>query len=212
VSAAATADTTNSRSAPDKQTKVNQMMDTIVRPQHVSTGWDGAAYPASQQPSGYNWDAGQPNEYLPADTRPSRGRGPRIDQTKFWVGALLTAMLTALGGIIGLVVAHGIAHVPVLFLDGSGLVPVHAAVYGLVTALIALVAAGLYNGMLHVAPRPAVYYCWLIGLLTLLAGLLPFTTAAVLSSQVALAAMNVLVGLIILVMVPLAAENARTER
>jgi hypothetical protein len=191
---------------------VSQMMDTIARPQQVPTGWDGAAYPAGQQPSGYTWDAGQPNDYLAPGTQPSRRRGPTIDQTRFWVGALLTAMLAALGGIIGLVVAQGIVHVPVLFVGGSGLVPVHAAVYGLVTALIALAAGGLYNGMLHVAPRPAVYYSWLIGLLTLLAGLLPFTTTAVLSSQIALAAMNVLVGLIILVMVPLAAENARTER
>jgi Family of unknown function (DUF6069) len=189
------------------------MMDTIARPQHVSTGWDAAAYPAGQQPSGYAWDAGQ-NEYFATDNQPPRSghRRPVIDQTRFWVGALLTALMAALGGIIALVVAKGIVHVPVLFVGGSGLVPVHAAVYGLATALIALAAAGLYNGMLHVAPRPTVYYCWLIGLLTLLAGLLPFTTTAVLSSQIALAAMNVLVGLIILVMVPLAAENARTER
>jgi Family of unknown function (DUF6069) len=190
------------------------MMDTMARPQTTSPGWDGATYPAGQQPAGYGWHAGQRNEYFAAETQaaPSRRRGSAIDQTRFWVGALLTAMMAALGGIIGLVVTKGIVHVPVLFLGGSGLVPVHAAVYGLASALIALAAAGLYDGMLHVAPRPTVYYCWLIGLLTLLAGLLPFTTTAVLASQVALAAMNVLVGLIILVMVPLAAESARTER
>lgn len=140
--------------------------------------------------------------------------GPRVrlDQMRYWVGAGITAVVAALAGVVGLVVTHGIAHVPVLAQDGGHLTAVHALSYGLIAAGIGLVAAALYNAMLHVAPRPTVYYCWLTGLLTVLATLIPFTmSTAHLSSQVALAGMNLLVGLVIVILVPFAAQSATTR-
>jgi hypothetical protein len=63
--------------------------------------------------------------------------------------------------------------------------------------------------MLHVAPRPVAYYSWLTAMVTALAALLPFTTTAGLHSQIAFAAMNLAVGLSIMILVPMAAVNAR---
>jgi hypothetical protein len=132
-----------------------------------------------------------------------------IDQVRYWVGAAITAVVAALVGVVGLIVAHGIVHVPVMFGSGHALTPVNATLYGLVAAAIALGAAGLFDGMLHVAPRPVAYYSWLIALLTILAALLPFTTTAVIGSQIAVSAMNLGVGLIVMILVPMAAVNAR---
>jgi Family of unknown function (DUF6069) len=131
-----------------------------------------------------------------------------IDQVRYWVGAGLTALVAALVGIVGLVVAHGIVHVPVLLGSGSSLTPVHSALYGLSVVGLALAAAGLYDGMLHVAPRPVTYYGWIVALVTALATLLPFTTTVGLHSQIAFAVMNLAVGLSIAILVPLAAVNA----
>jgi Family of unknown function (DUF6069) len=153
--------------------------------------------------------------YRPSDSAMPPSGAParaRLDQMRFWVGAGITAVVAALAGVVGLVVTHGIVHVPVLAQDHGALTTVNAVTYGLIAAGIALVAAALYNAMLHVAPRPALYYCWLTGLLTVLATLIPFTMAsAQLSSQVALAGMNLLVGLVIVIMVPFAAQSATTR-
>jgi hypothetical protein len=132
-----------------------------------------------------------------------------IDQLRYWVGSALTALVAALVGIVGLVVAHGILHVPVMFGSATALTPVHVGVFGLASAGIALAAAALYDGLLHVAPSPRAYYSWLIALLTVLAVLLPFTTGAGLHSQIAFAAVNLGVGLVTLILVPIAAVNAR---
>jgi hypothetical protein len=132
-----------------------------------------------------------------------------IDQVRFWVGSAITAVVAALVGVVGLIVAHGIIHVPVMFGSGTALSPLNATMYGLAAAGIALGAAGLFDGMLHVAPRPVTYYSWLIALITVLAALLPFTTTATLHSQLVLGAMNAAVGVIIMILVPMAAVNAQ---
>ena len=123
-----------------------------------------------------------------------------IDQVRFWVGAGLTALIAALIGVIGAVVAHGIVHVPMM---------VNPAAFGLASAGIALAAAALYDGMAHVAPRPTAYFAAVAALVTTLATLLPFTFTGTLHTQIVMAAMNLGVGLVVLILVPMAAVNAR---
>jgi hypothetical protein len=127
-----------------------------------------------------------------------------IDQVRFWVGAGLTAAVTALVGLIGMVVAHGILHVPVLLGSANGLAPVPALGYAAVLVALTLTAAGLYDGMLHVAPRATAYYSALISLLTTLAVLLPFTDSAALESKIAFAVMNLGAGICLLILIPMA--------
>jgi hypothetical protein len=129
-----------------------------------------------------------------------------IDQVRYWVGAGITAGITALVGIIGLVVVHGIIHVPVALGSGHA---VNSGLYGLILVALALGAAALFDGMLHVAPRPITYYSWLVAMVTALATLLPFTTTAGLHSQIAFGAMNLTTGLVIMILIPFAAVNAR---
>ena len=139
-------------------------------------------------------------------TPPADNYSAGIDQVRYWVGAGLTAAVTALVGIIGLVVAHGIVHVPVELGSGHA---INSGMYGLLLVVLALGAAALFDGMLHVAPRPITYYSWLMAMVTALATLLPFTTSVGLHSQIAFAAMNLATGLVIMILIPFAAVNAR---
>ncbi len=138
------------------------------------------------------------------------GRFTVVDQGRFWVGAVLTAGVAALAGVIGLVIAQDLLQVPVS-LASIGLTGAHVSTYGLLAALVAMLAALAYDGMLAFAPRPAVYYGWLTGLLVTLTVLLPFATPVAIGSQLALALINLVVGVSIMVLVPVAASNARTR-
>lgn len=133
----------------------------------------------------------------------------KIDQGKFWVGAVLAAGAAALTGVVAMIVANGILRIPVVFGGGGSVDLVHLRSYGMVAAAVALLVAGLYDAMIHFAPRPGVFFGWLGGLATMLVALLPFTTTAPLESQIVLGAMNLLVGAVILALVPAAAISAR---
>jgi Family of unknown function (DUF6069) len=126
-----------------------------------------------------------------------------IDRVRYWVGATLTAAIAGLAAMVGITVLTGILGVQ----PGAG--AIDPAVYGLASAGAALGASALYYAMLHVAPRPGTYYGWLAGLLTLLAVVLPFAGAAALASQIGLAGLNLMVGIVVAVLVPIAAVQAR---
>lgn len=144
-----------------------------------------------------------------ADPTPVR-KGIRVDQGRYWVGALLTSAVAAMAGVIGIVIAQDLLRVP-LSMASIGLAGAGAGTYALVAVLVAMLASLAYDGMLMFAPRPTVYYCWLAGLLTALAVLLPFTAPVAIGSQAALAIINLVVGVAIMTLVPVAATNARSR-
>ena len=145
----------------------------------------------------------------PAATNPVSGIR-HIDQARFWVGAVLTSTVAALGGVIGLVVAQDLLHIS-LSQSPLAVGPIDITNYGLLAGVVAMLAAVLYAGLLAFAPRPSVYFGALGGLLTALAVLLPFTVATAVGGQIALAAINLVVGVLILSLIPVAASNARTQ-
>ena len=67
----------------------------------------------------------------------------------------------------------------------------------------------LYAVLVNFAPRPGLYFGWIVGLVTLLAALLPLTTGAVIVDHLALAGINLVVGLVITGLVPVAAVRSR---
>jgi hypothetical protein len=131
----------------------------------------------------------------------------RMDQQRFWVGAILTSAVAGLAGVIGLIIAQDLLHVP-LTLSSTGVPILHVGSYGTLIGLFSMLAGVLYAGMVAFAPRPTVYYGTLTGLLTALAVLLPFTASGSLTAQLALAAINLVVGVLIMTLIPIAAVNA----
>jgi hypothetical protein len=132
-----------------------------------------------------------------------------IDQGRYWVGATLTAAVAALAGVIGMVVANSLLHLPMAGPSVGVGTGAHIATYGMIAALIALLAALVYDGMRAFAPRPTLYYTTVAALLTALAVLLPFTAGGAITAAIALGAINLLVGILIMTLVPVAAVNAQ---
>ncbi len=123
-----------------------------------------------------------------------------LDHVRFWVGAGLAAAITAMAALVGLLLIGGILHVSV---------PVGAGTYAIIAAAIVIGASALYNLMLHVAPHPTAYYGALAAVGIALAVLLPFTVSMGLYSQIAYGGLNLVVGLMIAFLVPMAAVAAR---
>jgi hypothetical protein len=128
-------------------------------------------------------------------------RALRVDQARFAAGAALTTGVAALTALIGIVVARGILHLAVFGTSALG--------YTLGVAGAAVAAALLFDAALHIAPHPRAYFGAIVALATALAMAVPFTTAASLGVQAALAVTNLAVGLVVGFLVPLAADSAR---
>lgn len=121
-----------------------------------------------------------------------------IRQGWYWGGAVATAIVASLVGVVGVLVFSDIVGIPILppaDVLGTGsdqirYVPV--AVGGTVIAAI-----GLYV-LLVATPRPTDFFAWIMGLVTVVVALLPFTVNdATLASQLATGATNLLVSLAI---------------
>ena len=90
----------------------------------------------------------------------------RIDTARFWVGTALTAGISALAAFIALIISNDLLHIPVLIREGGHLVAVGYGAYALIAAAAAVTASVLYTVLLHFAPRPGLYYGWIVGLVT----------------------------------------------
>ena len=73
----------------------------------------------------------------------------------------------------------------------------HTGEYVLVAALVALVAAGLLYLLVLSTPQPTVFFRWIIGLVTLIAVVYPFSSGAPLDQKFATAAVNLVLGIAI---------------
>ena len=67
----------------------------------------------------------------------------------------------------------------------------------LVAAAAALLATGLAHLLLVATPRPMLFFTWIVGLVTLLLVLFPFSTSAPLSQKIATAAVDLVIGVAI---------------
>ena len=67
----------------------------------------------------------------------------------------------------------------------------------LVAALVALVAAGLLYLLMLSTPQPDLFFRWIIGLVTLIAVVYPFSSGAPLDQKFATAAVNLVLGIAI---------------
>jgi hypothetical protein len=105
-----------------------------------------------------------------------------------------------MAALVGLLLIGGILQISV---------PVSVGAYAMIAAAIVIGASALYNLMLHIAPHPTTYYGALAAVVICLAVLLPFTVSMALFSQIAFAGLNLVVGLMIAFMVPMAVVAAR---
>lgn len=131
------------------------------------------------------------------DREPEPGR-PRVDAGKLWPGGIATAVVAALIALVGVLICRWLFNVPLLSPRQNGAYgDVHTTDFMLVAAAAALLATGLAHLLMLSTPRPLAFFGWIIGLATVLAVLLPFSTAAPLDAKVATAAVDLVLGIAI---------------
>jgi len=134
---------------------------------------------------------------MPAGREPASTR-PRVDAGKLWAGGIATAVVAALVALVGVLVCRWLFNVPLLSPKSDGAYgDVHTTTMVLVAAGAALLATGLAHLLLLGTPRPMTFFGWIIGLATVLAVLLPFSTSAPLDAKIATAAVDLVLGICI---------------
>ena len=119
-----------------------------------------------------------------------------MDAGRLWAGGLATAVVAALIAIVGIVIARGIFHIPVLAPNRSGTWgDADTLTYALVAFGVGLFATALMHVLLVATPSPFVFFGWIIGLCTLVAALAPFATSAEMASKVSTALINLAIGI-----------------
>lgn len=149
---------------------------------------------------------GDPTAYrgAPADQRPV------VDANRLWSGGLATAVVAALIGLVGVLIARTVLRIAVY-------APVDTAVFGdsatallcTVAAAAALAATGLAHLLLLSTPRPLAYLGWIVGLLTVVVAVAPFMTDGPLAVALAVAVIHLVIGLAIGSLVSGSAASAR---
>lgn len=106
--------------------------------------------------------------------------------------------MAALGYTVGVVIVRGVLDIPVLAARSDGpLGDASTLQFALAAFGAGLLATALMHLLLVTTPRPHSFFAWIVGLITTLVAVLPFTQEAPLSAQLATAAINVVVGVII---------------
>jgi hypothetical protein len=122
--------------------------------------------------------------------------GPSVDAGRFWAGVVATALVTALIGLVGVLIVDQILDIELVVRDIVGTGSTGAAfVVGGVLASIA--AGGLLQLLVMSTPKPRAFFGWIMFLATLTAALLPLTWTDVLESAIATGLVNALIGIAI---------------
>jgi Family of unknown function (DUF6069) len=127
-----------------------------------------------------------------------RNPRPRVDAGQLWAGGAATAVVAALIALVGILAFRWVFNIPILAPRRDGAWGnASTAGYALASAGAALVATGLMYLLLLSTPRPRVFFGWIIALGTLAAVVFPFSTTAMLSSKLATAGLNLVLGIAI---------------
>ncbi|THV31252.1 DUF6069 family protein [Glycomyces paridis] len=147
------------------------------------------------------WDRNyeDPTRRYPAASDPEAAPRPSVDAGKLWAGGFGTAVVAALVALVGILLVRGVLGVHILS-------PSDAGAYGDVTtttyAFGAFAAAILATGVLHLLlllmPRPMSFFNWIMLLVIAVGVLIPFTAVAEVESQIATAALNLVIGICIM--------------
>lgn len=141
----------------------------------------------------------EPTYRMPADQAVNPGPVRRINLTRLWAGGLATALVSSLIVVVGVLVARQVLGTAVLlgkapngYADGT------VATYALRAGAAALLATVLMNLLLLAVPQPDRFFRWIVGLVAVTAGILPFTMSGPTGPKAASAIINLLVGIAIL--------------
>jgi hypothetical protein len=126
-----------------------------------------------------------------------RGSDPdrAVDARQLWSGGAATAIVAALIALAGILVCRWLFNIPILAPRQDGAWGnASTAGYAISAAAAALAATAIMHLLLTAAPRPRMFFAWIMGLATLIAVVYPFSTTAPLSQKMATALINLVLG------------------
>ena len=118
--------------------------------------------------------------------------------------------MAALVALVGVLVSEGLLDIAMV---RPPLIPIgnsFGASYAVTAAVLAFLATALAHLLVVATPRPRSFFTWIVGLLTVVGVVLPFTLEGTTSGRLATAVVDLLVGLAILSL--LRSVMARTVR
>jgi O-antigen ligase len=139
----------------------------------------------------------------------ARERRPGVDAGRLWAGGAATALVAALIAVAGIAIARGLFDIPILAPEDRGVWgDADTGWYAAAAAAAALVATGLVHVLIATTPRPLRFFGWIIGLITLVATIMPFAAEASTASKTATALINLVLGIAIGTLIAGAAKSA----
>jgi hypothetical protein len=128
----------------------------------------------------------------------SRESGLTVDASRLWPGGIATAIVAGLIALVGVLVCRWLFDIPLLAPRHDGAYgDVHTTGLVLAAAAAALIATALVHLLLISTPRALAFFGWIVGLATVLVVLFPFSTSAPLTSKIATALVDLVLGIAI---------------
>ncbi|OLF12044.1 hypothetical protein BLA60_08435 [Actinophytocola xinjiangensis] len=120
-----------------------------------------------------------------------------VEAGRMWTGGLATAVVAALVAVVGVLVIRGVFGIPVIAPGNTpGAIDYVGAVWVAgFSVLGALLATALAHVLLLVAPRPMIFFGWIIALATVAMTVWPFSVEVAPDVRVANAALYLLIGI-----------------
>ncbi|GAB3222883.1 hypothetical protein GCM10027447_10080 [Glycomyces halotolerans] len=146
------------------------------------------------------WDRryGDETRRFPAEAPSDSGRRPSVEAGKLWAGGLGTAVVAALVALVAILLVRGVLGIHILSPSEAGAYgDASTTTYAFGAFGIAILATALLHLMLLTMPRPMSFFSWIMVLAIAVGVLIPFTVGAELESQIATAAINLVIGICI---------------
>jgi hypothetical protein len=122
-----------------------------------------------------------------------------VDAASLWAGGVATAIVAALIAVVGIVIADGVLDVDMAKAEAElpliGVGDSFTVQYAFTAAFLALLATGLAHLLSVSTPDPRRFFSWIIWLATAIGVALPFTIDADIEAQVAVAVVNLVLGI-----------------
>ncbi|PRZ05234.1 hypothetical protein BCE75_108216 [Isoptericola sp. CG 20/1183] len=127
--------------------------------------------PSDEQPPGVVPVPGRPS-WSPAQPLPPQR--PQLDVGRYWAGAAATVLVCALLGLAASVIFDEVFDIG-LYAPPDVLGAGDDASWAGAGAVFALLGAAVLHLLVVIAPRPRMFFGWLVGLTTVILAVLPFT-------------------------------------
>ncbi|MEU6859439.1 DUF6069 family protein [Glycomyces sp. NPDC046736] len=147
------------------------------------------------------WDGNyqDPTRQYPPAADPRAGQRSSVDAGKLWAGGFGTAVVAALVALVGILLVRGVLGIHILSPSDAGTYgDATTTTYAFGAFAVAVLATGVVHVLLLLMPRPMSFFNWIMLLVIAVGVLIPFTVSAATESQIATAALNLVIGICVM--------------